>query len=727
MSRINPQPPTEGSENESINQMDNDSPLVEDFWLRIAREAYEESSDWVDSNLREQWEKSISLFNSQHPPGSKYNTGAYEKRSRFFRPKTRTAVRNLQSAMAVAFFTNEDVVSVQPRNPNDMEQVAAASVSQSIMQYRLTNTVPWFQTMSAALQDAAVQGVCVSHQYWDYEEQEESYINVDSANRAIMDEEGKPVLSTQKTSIKDKPVIDLISPENIRIDPAADWHDPIESSPYIIHLIPMYIQDVQQKIKEGEWIDIPIGELLASDSDDSDNSTRLVRDEPREDRLDNDAGYGETDSYKVVWVHKNIIKKEGIDWCYFTAGTDAMLSEPKPLQEIYPWLRNGERPYVMGYTNVEAHRIYPAGTVELTQELQAAANDIWNQRFDNVRLAMNKRYHIRRDRNIDLDALFRSVPGGAVEMDDPDSDVRVIDTRDVTGSAYAEQDRINMDFDELQGNFSTSTVQGARSLNETVGGMSLMASNSGTVTEYVLRTFSETWVERVLKQLMRLEQYYETDEVILELAGDAAAQVNEQYQGSVDDLLKYEVLLKVNVGISATDPLRRVQNLVSGIQMLGELPGFAESLNVPEVVKEVFGQLGYKDGERFVKMEENPEVAQLMAQMEEMQAYIQGEQGKLDNRVQIEQMKQQGNLESANMKYGAEIRMKEMEGQIKYLDLQLKQEDVATRRAELMLQREALINQIADTEISRQEEMVAEGDVGVMARDDYGKIPYAVG
>ena len=76
MSRINPQPPTEGSENESINQMDNDSPLVEDFWLRIAREAYEESSDWVDSNLREQWEKSISLFNSQPPPGSKYNTGA---------------------------------------------------------------------------------------------------------------------------------------------------------------------------------------------------------------------------------------------------------------------------------------------------------------------------------------------------------------------------------------------------------------------------------------------------------------------------------------------------------------------------------------------------------------------------------------------------------------------------------------------------------------------------
>lgn len=724
MSSINPQPPLEGA---TASPEDGDAPAKKNTWLQLAQQAYEESTDWVDTNLREQWEKSISLFNSKHPPGSKYNTATYEKRSRFFRPKTRTAVRNLQSAMAVAFFTNEDVVSIQPRNPNDMEQVAAAAVSQSIMQYRLTNTIPWFQTMSSALQDAAVQGTCISHQYWDYEEQEESYINLDENNEPMVDQEGNTVVTKQKTSIKDKPVIELISPENFRIDPAADWTDPIESSPYIIHLIPMYVQDVLQKMKEGDWNDVPVELLLSAESDEADNTTRMTRDDPREDRMDGDGGYGEQDSYKIIWVHKNIIKKEGIDWCYYTAGTDHMLTDPKPIQEMYPWLRYGERPYVMGYSNVEAHRIYPAGTVELTQELQAAANDIWNQRFDNVRLAMNKRYHIRRDRNIDLDALFRSVPGGAVEMDDPDMDVRVIDTKDVTGSAYAEQDRINMDFDELQGNFSTSTVQASRTLNETVGGMSLMASNSGTVTEYVLRTFSETWVERVLKQLMRLEQYYETDAIILELAGDAAAEVNEQFQGKVDDLLKYEVLLKVNVGISATDPLKKVQNLVSGIQVLANLPGFMETLNVAEIAKEVFGHLGYKDGSRFVISEEDPRVMQLQEQMQQMQAYIEGEQGKLQNRLQVEQMKQQGNLQAANLKYGAEIRKKEMEAELKYLDLQLKQEEVATKRGELMLQREALINQIAEAEMQRQAEMVAEGDVGVIARNDYNKIPYAVG
>ena len=50
-----------------------------------------------------------------------------------------------------------------------------------------------------------------------------------------------------------------------------------------------------------------------------------------------------------------------------------------------------------------------------------------------------------------------------------------------------------------------------------------------------------------------------------------------------------------------------------------------------EIVKEVFGALGYKDGERFVMMEQNPQVAELTAQLEEMQGYIQSEQGKLQN------------------------------------------------------------------------------------------------
>ena len=52
-----------------------------------------------------------------------------------------------------------------------------------------------------------------------------------------MDDAGDPQIHEQITAVKDTPVIELISPENIRIDPAADWADPIKSTPYIVHMI----------------------------------------------------------------------------------------------------------------------------------------------------------------------------------------------------------------------------------------------------------------------------------------------------------------------------------------------------------------------------------------------------------------------------------------------------------------------------------------------------------
>ena len=733
MSLINPQPPL----NEDIPPAGGEEiGDKNEQWLSLARNAYDSSTDWVDTNLRYQWEKNLSNFNGKHPPGSKYLTSAYDKRSRLFRPKTRTVVRKLEAAMATAFFTNEDMMTVSPANPNDPMQMAGAAVAQAIMQYRLTNTIPWFSTMVTALQDAAIYGTVVSHQYWEFQEKDETFASVDDEGAEVVDMEGKPVREKVTSTIKDYPVIEVVEPENFRIDPASDWYDPISSSPYVIHLIPMFVQDVMERIDNKEWKKLSMGELLSTQTQD-DDTLRLTREEPREDPLEDQ--FETVDEFKIVWVHKNIIRKDGQDWCFFTAGTQYLLTDPKPLQEMYPWLKDNERPYVMGKLNIEAHRVYPSATIELTEELQAASNDIWNQRFDNIRLAMNKRYHIRRDRNIDLDALFRSVPGGAVEMDDPDQDVRIVETRDVTGSAYQEQDRINMDFDELQGNFSASTVGGARNLNETVGGMELIAGNTNTISEFVLRTFAETWVEPVLKQLLKLEQYYETDEHITALAGETEEDYSdfgkEEY---LDELLKQSVLLKVNVGMNATDPVGRAQNLLYGIGSLAQFPEMEGKFNVDEVAKEVFAQLGYKDGSRFLipSDDEDPQIAELQAQIEHMQMMIETDQVKMQGRMTIEQMKQEASLRAAQLRSQTELQKQvmSMQGDVGKLDAKrsethVKQQDADTRRAELMLQRDALLNQIVEQEIDKRmvENKNDVSKTGTMARDKYNKVPYEIG
>ena len=734
MSLINPQPPlNEGVPFQKIGTKDQE-------WLSLARKAYDGSTEWVDTNLRYQWEKNLSNFNSRHPPGSKYLTSAYDKRSRLFRPKTRTTVRKLESAMATAFFTNEDMMSIRPANPNDPMQMAGAAVAQSIMQYRLTNTIPWFTTMVTALQDAAIYGTVVSHQFWEFEEKEETFASVDDAGAEVVDMEGKPVRETENSTIKDYPVIEIIEPENFRIDPASDWYNPISSSPYIIHMVPMFAQDVLERIDKGEWKKVSLEQLLTTTQED-DDTTRLTREEPREDPLEDE--FENIREYKIVWVHKNIIRKDGEDWCFFTAGTEFLLSDPKPLSEMYPWLKDNERPYVLGKLNIEAHRVFPSATVELTQELQAASNDIWNQRFDNIKLSMNKRYHIRRDRNIDLDALFRSVPGGAVEMDDPDQDVRVIETRDVTASAYQEQDRINMDFDELQGNFSVSTVGGARNLNETVGGMALLQGNTNMISEFVLRTFAETWVEPVLKQLLKLEQYYETDEHVMALAGESGGVEGKEgvirfgQDELMDELLKQDVLLKVNVGMNATDPIQKVQNLLYGISSLAQLPGMEDKLNIDEISKEVFGQLGYKDGSRFLlPASADPQMEELQKQIEQLQSMLEIDQVKMEGRMAIEQLKQEATLRAAQLKSATELQKERMGMEaeagkltIRQAEAMSKQQDSDTRRAELMLQRDALLNQIVDAEIQRRmvEDKNDVSKTGTMARNKFNKVPYAIG
>ena len=62
MSLINPQPPTEGAE---ILNADDEGSLREDSWLRLARQAYEDSSEWIDANLRGQWEKTLMILTKQ--------------------------------------------------------------------------------------------------------------------------------------------------------------------------------------------------------------------------------------------------------------------------------------------------------------------------------------------------------------------------------------------------------------------------------------------------------------------------------------------------------------------------------------------------------------------------------------------------------------------------------------------------------------------------------------
>lgn len=559
--------------------------------LQMARDAFSGSTTYFDSNIRPDLERNLRQFQGKHPSGSKYLSESYRSRSSFFRPKTRAMVRSAEATAAEAFFSTSDIVSIDPAQETDDYQMASAEIVRSLLQYRLAgngpHAVPWFQTVIGAFQDAEVQGVVISHQEWD--------IN------------------------RDRPNVTLIPRENFRYDPSADWTDPINTSPYLIWLRPMYVKDVKQRIKEGKWAPMTDAQILSAAKRYAD-TTKMLRDGDKTDSTD---AITAITAFTVVWVHQNILSDEDGDVMFYTLGTEHLLSQPEPLATQYA---HGRRPFVLGKTVIEAHRNDPMSEVHLVRDVQALTNEIANQRIDNVKYAMNKRYWVRRNRQVDIRALTRNVPGGVTLMSNTDEDVREINTPDVTASSYQEQDRTNMDFDEVSGNMSQSSVQANRRLNETVGGMEILANDANKVRTYAIKTFIETWVEPVLRQLVLLEQHYETDTTVLAFASSKSDLFQRLGLDEItDDLLMRELTLTVNVGMAATSPTQKINNLLTGIN--GVKTALADGVltqygvDAQAVIKEIFGALGHKDGGRFFKFDEegDPRVAQLEQQIQQLQ------------------------------------------------------------------------------------------------------------
>lgn len=601
----------------ALNQREPEQPKTQDGtvdWVSRAQSAYQASTSYVDSNYRKVWEDSIRAFNNQHPSDSKYVQQAYEKRSRVYRPKTRAVIRKNEAAGAAAFFSNTDIVSFEPQDKTSKVEAANSDIMKELVTYRLKKSIPWFMIVMGGLQDAQNVGAVCAHIHWEYEEE--------NPQETLDAEQPKPKIK------KDKPCIELLPVENLRIDPGASWLDPINTSPYLIHLIPMYVCDVKEKMASGMWKTYDDA-VISNATELRPDTTRSARNKDRDDPVGSDVNT--VDDYTVVWIQKHIHRYEGEDVEFYVLGDDKLLTDPVPLKEV---MFHGLRPYVMGCGILETHKIYPSSVPQLSRGLQEETNEIANQRLDNVKFVLNKKYLVKRGKEADLYGLVRNVPGGMVLVDDPEGDVKELNWPDITASAFQEQDGIGREMDELLGNFNPASLMVQGAANSPARNMAMLNQSNGTLVEYMLTTYKETFVLPVLRQLVQLEQHYETDEVILKIAGKNAKLV-EKYgiDNATDALLEGELTLTMDVGMGATDPMRKLQKLLTAMgAYTGMLQKPTPGVNMVEFGKEVFGCLGYGDGSRFFTVDD-PQVLMLQQQLQKAQQII----GQLQMKVQDKQ------------------------------------------------------------------------------------------
>ena len=587
------------------------------LWLKLAKDAYHRSTTYFDNNYRKQFEDGLRMFQSKHPKDSKYNSAAYQFRSKLFRPKTRSMIRRHEATANMAFFSSPDMLAIEPVLSDDDMQVASSIVMKDVLQQRLKKNIPWYLTVIGGLQDALVTGLVCSLQTWDYQTRKETQMQTGS--HPLFGD----VQFEQEVDIvvKDQPMVELLPIEYVRFDPAAKWYDPVNTSPYLVIQRPMYLSDTLDKMDVPDrngltWRSLDKNTLLTGRLED--DSVRQARNEGKEDT---ETQTGEVNEFDVIMIHMNFITAGGQTYFYYTLKDTHILSEPVPLEQAF---LHGKIPVVIGFTVVETHKSMPTSAVNLAKDLQIEANVVQNTRMDNVLYALMKRWIVRRGANIDAESLVRNVPGGVTMANNVESDVREVEWNDVTSSAYQEQDRVNVDYDELLGNFSQGSVMTNRKMNETVGGMRMMAQGANAITEYTLKIFVETWMEPVLRQLMLLEQAYETDEQLLAMAAQRAQLFQRFGMNEVSDrMLRQELMLSVNVGMGATDPDTRFQRLIQAFGAYSNLAAEGPpDLNLQELRKVLFGLAGWPDAKRFftevdVRWQQAQQMLQQAAQMAE--------------------------------------------------------------------------------------------------------------
>lgn len=567
---------------------EDDGPEMPDF-LQRARDAFSFSTSYMDSNLRGPLDDSLRAFNNQHAASSKYNSEVFKRRSHLYRPKTRAVIRKNEAAAAAALFSNFDLINTEPADPSSKEEIISADVMKEILQERLTVSIPWFKVAIGGFQDAQVQGVVAAHIYWRFKTRNDR--------------------KKGHVQVEDRPCIDLIPRENLRFDPSADWMDPIHTSPYVIHLMPMYLCDVLERMEHPDpkgqrWKKIPVSTLLTArtDSDDSTRASRLKagsQDPAQQDRNVSD--------YDLVWVHRHIHRWNGEDWEFYTLNSEHMLTEPAPLIENV-W--HGMRPYELGCAVLETHTTNPSSIPTLTKELQEEANEVQNQRSDNVKFVLNKRWFVKRGKNVDVSSLVRNVPGGTTMVDDVEKDVKEVTWADVTQSAYLEQDRINSDFDDLAGNFSPTQAAQSRTPRESFRTVSAVQSPAMMLTEYTLKTYVESFLLPVLRQVVLLEQFYESDEVLLGIAGQKAKIAQRFGQNEITDaLLEKQMTVTINIGMGATNPDTKLQRFQAAIHTFAQVAAKPPpAIDLKEVLKELLALSGYRDGQRFMSSDDPDKV-----------------------------------------------------------------------------------------------------------------------
>lgn len=616
-----------------------------------------------------------------------------EGRSQVISRQVWDVVEWIKPQLADIFTSGEEVVEFKARGPED---VKAAEQETDYINHVITEKNNWFEIFYSWSHDALIQKNGYVKAYFDDSEdtiqesyqgltddefallmQDESVEMVEYEEVILLDPMGQPVrahsVKLKRTKPRNITKIDPLPPEYVLVsqnakglclqDPSVDF---VEHREYkTISQLREQGFDVEDDIVDsgdgtGDWEEHQRDDNTPfrdhnRDGAGGDPSMRRVKVRECWVRVDYD-GDGMAELRHVIVVGREVLLNEDCDIVPIVALC------PTPL----------------------AHRHYGLSVADAVMDLQRIQTALLRGALDNQYLANNGRYGINVN-SVNMDDMLDSRAGGVVRVDGPMSEAFFPLTHPTNGGQVVPM----MEYMDKIAQRRTGVSEQSMGLNpNALNNQAGAIANTAMMTaaqqriKFIARVMAETGVKSLFLLVHALEMKHSRQQKMVELRGGWVPVDPRQWAKRTD--------MRVSVGIGAGDKPQQITFLTQLIRsQVGMLPmRLTSTEKIYNSLARITKLAGYKDPNEFwqnpAKLPPAPPAPDPKMQVEQMkqQADVQRFQAEQQLKTQIETLKSQAKLRETQLQLelqaANDLRDGEREQMKAQLEAQLDQEKIAS-------------------------------------------------
>lgn len=639
--------------------------LDDEDLLDILKRKEERAGKYVWGQLGEDREQALRAYYRQ-PYGNEE-----EGWSQIVASDVQDTVEWILPAILKTFTSTEKAVSFEPQTAADVEGADQATDTVNYVFYRQNNG---FLILYTAIKDALRVRNCAVMWRKETKEtvssvpfkgatdealamllQEGDEIESANADQPMVGPDGFPVQTysgrIKRTEQKKRIKVDAFSPEDLLID--RDWTSPLlDECPYVARMMLVTSSDLKQMGFKNFTPD----ELRGSEG----MSHERLEQISRPDGLEADDNEDD-DALAEGWLR--------IEFVLVDADGDGIAERRCIYRLENKILKNevvGHVPIATSSPTLNTHQWDGEGVEDLVGDLQRLHTELLRQTLNNLYLTNNPRTKVLTDANwaplANIDDLLDSRPGGVIRQRAADA-VQEQVTPFAAAASMPMLEYVQGMRENRTGVSRTSMGLNPDSLNNTATGRQIDQSAAQQRIELIARIFAETLLKPIFTGILKLLTDGDMEKIAFRLRDDFVEYDPSGWRDQYD--------MTINVGLGTGDKTAQSQSLQ--LIMANQMALLPMGLTTPETVYHTQAKMienaGYKDVQNFL-VDPRGQPPKPPAPNPDLQ---------------IEQMKQQGNMEklqaelNANvMKFQAEQffnqKMEELKAQAKQRESQMQLE-----------------------------------------------------